>query len=132
MAVKHITKKTWVWLKHYWYIPAVLVYTLVLIVATRRNTSAALEVLAVSKESYEKQVSVLNKTHEDEIQKRDKIVEKYNKVISEIDANRDNDLVKLDKDKKKRIKKLIEDNHEEPERLSRLLSITFGVPYEEG
>ena len=120
------------WLKHYWYIPAVLVYTLVLIVATRRNTSAALEVLAVSKESYEKQVSVLNKTHEDEIQKRDKIVEKYNKVISEIDANRDNDLVKLDKDKKKRIKKLIEDNHEEPERLSRLLSITFGVPYEEG
>ena len=77
VALKHVLKKVWVWLKAYWYVPALLVYTLVLMVVFRKDGANALGVLEVSKDSYKKQIDVLNETHESELKKRDEIIKKY-------------------------------------------------------
>mgnify|MGYP003124911012 CR=1 FL=1 len=46
LAIKSALKKTWIWLKHNWYVPAVIVYTLVLWFLFRDKTKA-LEVLQI-------------------------------------------------------------------------------------
>jgi len=129
---KHISEKIWVWFKVYWYIPALVAYTLAMAIIFRRNDGNVLRVLEVSKDSYKKQIAVLNKTHTEELEKRDEIIRRYNKVIEQVEAGYEEANKQLDKHKKKRIKKLIEEHHDTPEHLTQLLSLTFGIHYEEG
>jgi len=131
-TLKHVLKKVWVWLKTYWYVPALLVYTLVLMVVFRKDGANALGVLEASKDSYKKQIDVLNETHEGELKKRDEITKKYNKTIDQIESQHMDESRKLDVHKRRRVKRLIEENHEDPEHLTRLLSLTFGIHHEEG
>tara|TARA_R110002020_G_scaffold180244_1_gene374536 strand:- start:4746 stop:5129 length:384 start_codon:yes stop_codon:yes gene_type:complete len=125
-------EKAWAWLKTYWYVPALLIYTVVLMVVFRKDDANALGVLEASKDSYKKQINVLNETHESELKKRDEIIKKYNKTIEQIESQHADESRKLDAHKKRRVKKLIEENHEDPEHLTRLLSLTFGIHHEEG
>ena len=132
LAFKYTLKKVWTWLKTYWYIPALLLYTLVMVVVFRKDGLNALEVFAVTKDSYKKQIDVLNETHESEIKKRDKIIKKYNKTVDELEKRHDDQNKKLDAHKKKRVKSLIEEHHDDPEHLTQLLRLTFGIHDEEG
>ena len=59
IALKLSLKKVWTWLKNYWHVPMVCLWTVVVWAFSRRNTAAGLEVLATSKESYEAQIEVL-------------------------------------------------------------------------
>ena len=101
-------------------------------VVFRKDDANALGVLEASKDSYKKQINVLNETHESELKKRDEIIKKYNKTIEQIESQHADESRKLDAHKKRRVKKLIEENHEDPEHLTRLLSLTFGIHHEEG
>ena len=122
-------KKVWLWLKHYWHVPAVIVYTFVMWVVFRRNAESTLEVLSVTKDSYKKQVEVLNKTHEEEIAKRDKIIREYNDIVSKLETEYQDNVRNLDSSKKKRVKNLVENYHDKPDELSRMLSEVFGINY---
>ena len=77
IAAKLFLKKAWTWIKNYWYVPAVFVYTVVVWIVSRRNGAAALEVLAASTRSYEDQIKVLKDSHEVEVGKRDKALRDY-------------------------------------------------------
>ena len=55
LTLKKALKKAWVWIRHNWYVPAVLIYTLVLWLFFRRKGSALL-VLEERNESYKKQI----------------------------------------------------------------------------
>ena len=131
-AFKHGLKKAWSWVRNYWYVPVLLAYTFILMVVFRRDGIQVLEVLNASKESHRKQVDVLNKTHAAEIQKREEIVKRYNEIMEDIETNHDNEMVKLNEDKKKRVKDLVTRHHDDPEQLTQLLKLTFGIHYEEG
>ena len=128
-AVLLFIKKAYLWFKHYWYIPAVLAYTLLMWVVLRRDVTATLGVLELTKDSYKKQVDVLNKVHQEEIAKRDKIIKEYNEIISKLETDYQDNIRSLDKNKKKRVKDLVENYHENPDELSRMLSEVFGIHY---
>ena len=66
LIFKTFLKKSWVWLKNYWYVPALLVYTLVMMVVFRRDATSALNVLEVRKDSFKKQTKVIQEAHEKE------------------------------------------------------------------
>ena len=83
-TIKKVCKKTWVWIKHNWYVPAVLVYTLFLWFILRKKNEAE-AVLAIRDSSYKAQIETLNKAHEEEIKKRDEILKKYSVIIKELE-----------------------------------------------
>ena len=132
LATKHALKKAWAWLRAYWYIPALLAYTLVMMVVFRKDGANASEVLTITKDSYKKQIDTLNETHENEIKKRDEVIKKYNKTVEELEKRHKDQNRKLDNHKKKRVKSLIEEHHDDPEHLTQLLRLTFGIHDEEG
>ena len=61
-------KKIGVWVKHNWYVPAIVLYTIVLWVFFRRKDSAQ-EVLEARNESYRQQIEAINEAHREEIEK---------------------------------------------------------------
>ncbi len=52
LATKLFFKKTWSFLKEYWQIPFIFLWTLATIVLTRRNTDVLKEVISAKQQSH--------------------------------------------------------------------------------
>jgi len=130
LATKTFLKKSWTWLKHNWYVPAVVIYTLILWLVFRRKDAAS-EVLEVRSESYKAQIDAINKAHEDEIKKRNEILEKYAEIVDKIEEKYAEDQKELDNKKKKEIKEIVEKYNDDPDAMAKLIADEFGFEYVE-
>ena len=130
LALKTVLKKAWVWIKHNWHVPAVLVYTLVLWVMFRRKDTAS-TILEERNKSYKNQIDVINKSHEEELEKRNKIIEKYNGLIIKIEEKYSADRQELDNKKRKEVKDMVEKYHDDPDALAKLIAEKYGLNYVE-
>ena len=130
LTIKTFFKKAWVWLKHNWKVPAILLYTIVLWLFFRRK-DAVYQVLEERNKSYKKQIDAINEIHNEEIDKRNKILEKYNGILKDLEKQYEKDNLELDKNKKKEIKKLVEEYNEKPDELAKLLAEKYGLEYVE-
>ena len=130
LATKSAFKKIWIWLKHNWYVPAVIVYTLVLWFLFRDKTKA-LEVLEIRSKSYESQIKIIEDSHKKEIEARDQILENYNNVLSQLEKDYEEKNMKLDKKKKQEIKKIVKEFNDRPDDLAKTLAEKFGLDYVE-
>ena len=128
--IQTFLKKSWVWLKHNWKVPAILLYTIVLWLFFRRK-DAVYQVLEERNKSYKKQIDAINEIHNEEINKRNKILEKYNGILKDLEKQYEKDNLELDKNKKKEIKKLVEEYNEKPDELAKLLAEKYGLEYVE-
>ena len=128
LATKSAFKKIWIWLKHNWYVPAVIVYTLVLWFLFRDKTKA-LEVLEIRSKSYESQIKIIEDSHKKEIEARDQILENYNNVLSQLEKDYEEKNMKLDKKKKQEIKKIVKEFNDRPDDLAKTLAEKYGLDY---
>jgi len=130
LTIKTFLKKAWVWLKHNWKVPLVILYTLILWLFFRRK-DAAYQVLEERNKSYKKQIDAINEIHNEEIDKRNKILEKYNNILKELEEKYRKDNLELDKNKRKEIKKIVDEYNEKPDELAKLLAERYGLEYVE-
>jgi len=130
LATKSALKKTWIWLKHNWYVPAVIVYTLVLWFLFRDKTKA-LEVLQIRSKSYESQIKTIEEAHKKEIETRDQILKNYDNVLTQLEKDYEEKNMKLDKKKKQEIKKIVKEFNDRPDDLAKTLAEKFGLEYVE-
>ena len=125
LATKKILKKIWTWLKHYWYIPAVVLYTLILYFVFGKKDKAH-EILKIREESLENQIKVINDSHKEEIAKREEVTKKYNELISKLEEEYKKDNKELKAAKKKEVKDLIEKYYDDPDELTKLIAEKYG------
>jgi predicted secreted protein len=88
-----------------------------------------MDVLENSRKSHQKEVEKLNEIHNRESEERKRILEEYNKnidILKKEYADKDRE---LDSEKKKEIKKLVEEGYNDPEKLSRELAKLYGLEY---
>ena len=130
LAFKKACKKVWTWVKHYWYVPAVGLYTLIMWSVFRKNADAGLGVLLATKTSYEEQIKEINRTHEEEIKKRNEVISQYNEVIEAVEKRYEEGNRSLTKEKKDRAKKIVNMYHEDPKEMAKILASVFGIEYE--
>ena len=126
IAFKFSVKKTWLWLKTYWYVPLVLSYTLVLWLVFRKDGSAAIGALEIKSDSYKKQIDVINKTHEAEIKKKEEVKKVFNETVKIIETELKKKNEDLDRGKKKRVKEIVEKHSDDPKALAELVKESFG------
>ena len=129
LALKILLKKSWVLIKNYWYFPVLLGYTLVMWLFFRKNNAATLEVLKTSQDSYKKQINVINKSHEEELAKRDEIIKEYNKVIQNIEREYEGKQEALGKNKKAKIKEIVKKHHGDSSSMAKEIAEKFGIAY---
>ena len=130
LAIKSFFKKAWVWLKHNWKVPLIILYTLALWLLFRRKDAAFL-VLEERNKSYKAQIDVINQSHKEELEKRNKVIEKYNDLVSQLEDQYAADNKELDEAKKKEIKDIVEKHHDNPNALAQMLAEKYGLVYEE-
>ena len=130
LTIKTSLKKTWAWLKHNWYVPAVIIYTLALWILFR-NKTAALEILQIRSESYEDQIRAIESTHKKEIAKRDQILQNYNKVLEDLEKDYEEKNMVLSKKKKKEVKRIVKEYNDRPDDLAKILAEQYGLIYVE-
>ena len=130
LTLKSTLKKTWIWFKHNWYVPAVIVYTLVLWFLFRNKTKA-LDVLEIRSKSYESQIKTIEQAHKKEIEARDQILKNYDNVLTQLEKDYEEKKMKLDTKKKKEIKKIVKEFNDRPDDLAKILAERYGLNYVE-
>ena len=126
VAFKLLVKKSWLWLKTYWYFPAVLLYTLALWVFFKKDNAAAIGVLEIRSDSYKKQIEVINESHEAETKKKEELNKVFAETIEKVEVELEKNNEVLDRNKKKRIKEIVDKHSDDPKVLAHLVKESFG------
>ena len=127
-AIKAFLKKVWIVVKHYWYVPAVIIYTLALWFLFNKK-EAAFKVLEARSESFDKQIKAVDIIHAEELETRDRIAKKYTETIDLIEEKYTETKEELTEKKKKRIKEIVEKHHSNTVSLAYLLGREFDIEY---
>ena len=130
-ATKLFIKKAWIWSKHHWKIIAILAWSIFIWFISRRSATAALEVLEKTRKSYEEEMNVLSRTHEEELRKQKEAISTYNQVIRTIEEESEAKKESLTFEKRARIRELVDSYHEDPNSLNSALQEEFGFTYVE-
>jgi len=128
LTIKTFLKKAWAWIKKYWYVPALAIYTLVMWIFFRKG-GAASEVLKIQGESHKAQIRAINDAHKEELEKKDAALKQYNDVISSMEKEYKRDKKTLDNKKKKEVKKIVEEHGDNPAELAKIVAERFGFLY---
>lgn len=126
IATKLFIKKSWLWLKTYWYFPLAFFYTLFLYMFFKKDSSAAIGVLGIRSDSYKEQIKTIDTLHKAEADEKEKINKKFVETLEKVDVELKKNNDKLDRNKKKRVKEIVEKHSDDPERLAQLVKESFG------
>jgi hypothetical protein len=120
-------KKAWAWLKTHWYFPILLILLAITYFSGRARVNKVLKMFEISKESYEKQIDVINKSHEQELKKQEELYSTYISTMKKLEKDHETNLDSLDKEKKKKLDEMVKKYKGTPEELAEDLSNMFGV-----
>ena len=126
LAVKTFFKKIGAWCKKYWQILVGASIPVIVWILTRDSNKMD-EVLERIREDHEKEVDVINKAHDKEIELRDKAVKDHQERLEVIEEEHRKAEVELSKKKKKEIEKIIRDNKESPEEITKRIAELTGL-----
>lgn len=120
-------KKAWAWLKNYWYIPAVLIYTLVLWFVFRKKNDKIIEMFEISKENYKKEIDIINSAHSSEMAQKEEIIKDYQDALKKLQEEHSIKIENLSKEEEKEVQELIQKHKENPDVLAEEMKSLFGV-----
>lgn len=117
-------KKIWAWIKSYWYVPLVLIGSFILIYNTKDFDFD--KILQKGRESHKKEIEKIKKTEERKRQRKAEIEKKKEKRLIQVEAEIIKNREALDKEKRKKVKKIVNKYHENPEKIAKMLSKKYG------
>ena len=128
LATKVFLKKARATICKYWQYFALTAYTIVIYVLFKKdkNTEAIKSAFDASKKSHKAELEAINNTHKEELVKRDKIIDDYHTTIMKLDDEYKKQKLKLHEWEKKKIKKIVEETHNDPEGRVKKIAEEFG------
>jgi len=112
-------KKSWTWLKHYWYWPVIVLLIVFSFFAGRSMRSKMFDLLAAQKESYKKEIDVLKKASEEKEARKNDVVVEHQKELEKIEERHQLKIADLHDKKREELVSTIEKNKDNPESLAR-------------
>ena len=131
LKTKTIFKKIWHFLKIYWYVPLLLSWAIILWFIAKKQSKDITEVFWTAEESFRKQLHIINKSHEKEIQERNQILKRYEDTIKQLEQDRKQKNEELSAKEKKKVKELVEKYKDDPEAYAREIADKFGFEFVE-
>jgi len=122
-------KKVWIWVKHHWYWPVIIILMALLLISRSGSKEKLFELLEKQKESYEKEVAIINKANEEKSVKKNKILERHKEEMGKIEKEYDVKLGELKEEKQMALAKTIEENKNKPDELAREVAKILSAEY---
>jgi len=127
LAVKIFLKKAWATICKYWqYFAIAAVATTYLILRKNSNTESVKQAFKMSKESHKEELHAINLAHKEELAARDVLIEDYNKTVIKLDEEYRKQKLTLHEWEKKKVKKIVEETHNDPEGRVKKIAEEFG------
>ena len=120
-------KKAWAWLKTHWYLPILLVLLAITYFSGRARVNKVLAMFETSKESYEKQIKVINESHEQELKKQEELYNTFLNTMKRLEKEHSVNLDSLELDKKKKLDEMVKKYKGTPKELEQELGSIFGI-----
>ncbi len=131
IAIKSFTKKAFLWMKEYWQVPFLIAWTTIVWVFARKNSQAIADVMAARTESYKKQIQVLRESHNDELLKRDGLVERYEETMRALQESLEEKEKSLAKKQREEIKEVVLETKGNPDGIRKRIEEEFGIKFVE-
>ena len=120
-----VLKKIWVFLKTHWYIPVIIIISIIL----KSRNDSLLKIINTQKKSYETQKAAIENAAIEKKEEKQRIEKEYAKATQKIEK----EYAKMNKEISNRqkdiIKKTVKKFHSDPDALAKELSEKFGVQY---
>ena len=122
---KAILKRAWAWCKKNWKLFLGAAIPIAILVITGRS-SGARKLISKIREDYEKEIDVIDKAHEKELADRELAQKRYLESIKRIESESSERDAALSTKKKKEIEKVISENSDDPDEITRRISEITG------
>ena len=127
LAVKTFFKKVWAWITKYWqYFAIASAAAAFLILRKNNNAESVKQAFKMSKESHKEELHAINLAHKEELAARDALIEDYNKTVIKLDEEYRKQKLTLHEWEKKKVKKIVEETHNDPEGRTAQIASEFG------
>ena len=114
------------WLKHYWYVPVLIIGIFTFMFISRQQTLRLVNMFDRVRKNHIDEVLKLDRAREDK-KKRDIEIEKqYKDTLDSIQKKYDEEQKLLSSREKKEIKKIVTESHGNPSKLTNKLADKFG------
>ena len=122
-------KKAWVWIKHHWYLPVILVLLLFAVFAGRTARSRIFDLMSKQRDQYKKEVEVVVKANEEKTEKQKQLFERHQETEKKIEEEFNVKIENLEEEKKKEIAKIVKDHGDDTERLAKMVAEALSAEY---
>ena len=116
----------WAGLKKNWKLALLAVWSVVVWLVSRKNAQGAIDAMKANKESYEAQIGSLKREHKIEKERLEQLNLKYRETIATIEKKYDIKEKELSKEKKKRVKEIVEKAKDNPDEINQKIENLFG------
>jgi len=125
LAAKTFFKKVLAWCKKYWQILVGAAIPIVVWILTQKSDDLD-KVFKKSKESHEKELEAIEKAHQLELDKRDEALKRYQETMASVEDMYRSSSKELTRSKRKAVEKVIKENKEDPDAITRKLAELTG------
>ena len=126
LAIKYGIQKVWVWCRNNWKIVMLAAYTILLYLLFSKNARNAKKVLETQRLAHKAEIAALNKSFDEERKKKDENLKKYQEILRQIEQEYADRRETISANKKKRIKEIVEEHGDDPQKLAELIKENFG------
>ncbi len=119
-------KKSWVWLKAYWYVPVIAILAIITLVITRKPPQWAFDMIQKNRETAERERAAIDNAEREADKTKQAAEDRFNSIVGEIERNHADRKKELDRKKEREIKKIIKSSGNDPAVITNEIAEKFG------
>ena len=112
-------EKAWIWFKHYWYWPVIVILLMFSLASGTSLKNKLFGMLFNQREQYEKEIQIIVSANEKKEVEKEKVSEAHKEEIEKIEKEHDVKVEDLEKEKRTELAATIEANKESPDKLAK-------------
>tara|TARA_Y100000310_G_C20278233_1_gene621318 strand:- start:102 stop:509 length:408 start_codon:yes stop_codon:yes gene_type:complete len=122
-------KKVWVWVKHHWYVPVIIILLFGFSLTKSNIKSKLYKLLTDQKDLYEKEKDLIEKTSKEKELEKDLARKRHEELVRRLEEEYNIELEKLKRDKQKELANLTEEYRDSEEELAKRIAAALGAEY---
>lgn len=129
--MKQFFKKTWVYIKTYWYIGVILVIAIIsLLLGKNKDVRKIFDLVRNERERGKKEIEIIKKSSEQQIEEIESNIKKYKDKKEKLTEEEEKDLEELQTKKEKMTKEMADSIKESPSTVLSRIAKEMGWDYE--
>ena len=116
-----------VWCRQYWRWLVFAIAVLVSYFLGKRDSGALKEQAKLAKEMYLKEKEIIERAHQEEIEKREAAQQRYSDAVIKIEHKYEQDNLRISHAKKEDVKKMVRKAKNDPDEVDRILEQELGI-----